>query len=161
MQHRVAHWQLNSVGYERLPDPALSDRRGTPGLKMREAGSLRLGARTMREELRPAALSDFEVTKTQPLAPAKARTNDPADPADPPQAKWPEGRSFRFDTQPGNDRFAHCGHASRTIECRGSTSSGIGDGLGDFRRKAFLTGRGLGRLLHRLDLLFHWPRRRQ
>ena len=45
----------------------------------------------MREELRPAALSDFEVTKTQPLAPAKARTNDPADPADPPQAKWPEG----------------------------------------------------------------------
>jgi hypothetical protein len=43
MQHRVAHWQLNSVGYERLPDPALSDRRGTPAREMREAGTLRQG----------------------------------------------------------------------------------------------------------------------
>ena len=25
----------------------------------------------------------------------------------------------------------HCEHASRTIECRGSTSSGMGDRLGD------------------------------
>ena len=29
----------------------------------------------------------------------------------------------------------------------------IGDGLGDFRRKAFLIGLGLGDLL---ELLFHW-----
>ena len=36
------------------------------------------------------------------------------------------------------------------------TSSGMGDWLGDFRRKAFLIGLGLGGLLHRLDLLFHW-----
>jgi hypothetical protein len=28
--------------------------------------------------------------------------------------------------------------------------------LGDFRRKVFLIGLGLGGLLHRLDLLFHW-----
>jgi hypothetical protein len=37
-QHRVAHWQLNSVGYERLPDPALSDRRGTPARDERGRG---------------------------------------------------------------------------------------------------------------------------
>jgi hypothetical protein len=30
---------------------------------------------------------------------------------------------------------AHCAHASRATECRGSTSSGMGGGLGDFRRK--------------------------
>src|SRR3984957_9078435 len=49
--------------------------------------------------------------------------------------------------------FAHCGHASRAIECRGSTSGGMGGGLGGLRRKAFLIGLGLGGLL---KLLFHW-----
>ena len=47
---------------------------------MREAGSFATGGADMREELRPAILSDFGVTKTQPLAPAKASTNDPANP---------------------------------------------------------------------------------
>jgi hypothetical protein len=32
----------------------------------------------------------------------------------------------------------------------------MGDALGDFRRNPFLIGLGLGGLLRRLDLLFHW-----
>jgi len=56
----------------------------------------------------------------------------------------------------GRPESTRRGHASRAIECRGSTSSVLRDGLGDFRRKAFLIGLGLGGLLHRLDLLFHW-----
>ena len=46
-------------------------------------------------------------------------------------------------------RARHQGEDARQLEQ-------MGDGLGDFRRKAFLIGLGLGGLLHRLDLLFHW-----
>ena len=71
----------------------------------------------MREELRPATLSDFGVTKTQPWRRQKlARTIRPIRLSLAgyilngwrPQAKWPEGRFlriYRFDTQPGNGRF--------------------------------------------------------
>jgi hypothetical protein len=47
----------------------------------------------MGEQLRPATRWDFGVMKTQRLAPAKASKNDPANP---PQAKWPEGRFLRI-----------------------------------------------------------------
>jgi hypothetical protein len=46
-------------------------------------------------------------------------------------------------------RAEHQGEDARQLER-------MGDGLGDFRRKAFLIGLGLDGLLHRLDLLFHW-----
>ena len=67
MQHRVAHWQLNSVGYERLPDPALSDRRGTPARETRDAGEREAGRRDRKSGLQDATarLPNLGLTKTQ------------------------------------------------------------------------------------------------
>jgi len=67
MQHRVAHWQLNSVGYERLPDPAPSDRRGTPAREIREAGEREAGHRDRKSGSQDATprLPNLGLTKTQ------------------------------------------------------------------------------------------------
>ena len=63
----VAHWQLNSVGYERLPDPALSDRRGTPARETRDADEREAGRRDRKSGLQDATarLPNLGLTKTQ------------------------------------------------------------------------------------------------
>jgi hypothetical protein len=73
-QHRVAHWQLNSVGYERLPDPALSDRRGTPARDERGRGPCDWGSFRSPSSLTSAPLGPPMSVRTHP----GATTTNPA-----------------------------------------------------------------------------------